>query len=63
MTNFDATKRKAERNAFCRACDGIIKKDEEMITMYSRRNRGQHIHFHLECVNKMNKLTTKEINE
>jgi len=45
--------RLSERHAFCRACDGKIEPGDAMITMYSRRNRGQHIHFHPECVERM----------
>lgn len=63
MTRFSPTKRKAERNAYCRACDGLITKGEPMISMYFIRNRGQNIHFHIDCVKQMEKLTTKETNE
>lgn len=45
--------RPAEREAHCRACDGLISKGEMMVSMYSFRNRGQYIHFHPECVKQM----------
>ena len=45
--------RLTHRKAFCRACDGVIESGEMMVTMYSRRNTGQHIHFHPECVKQM----------
>lgn len=45
--------REAKREAFCRACDKAIKVGEEMITMHSYRNRGQYIHFCLQCADKI----------
>lgn len=56
MREFIFSIRKAERDAFCRACDGPIKKGEDMMSGYSHRNRGQNIHFHLDCVGQMNAL-------
>ena len=53
---FTAEKRPAQRPAFCRACDKEILKGEDMISMYSYRNRGQHIHICLQCASKMGEL-------
>lgn len=49
MSAYDIKRREAQRDAFCRGCDKTIKKGEDMITTYSFRNRGQHIHFCLSC--------------
>lgn len=49
-------RREAQRNAYCRSCDKEIQKKEEMITLWSRRNRGQYIHLCLECAKKIGKL-------
>jgi hypothetical protein len=51
--------RPAERDAFCRYCDEVIKKGDDMLSFYSYRNRGQNIHLHPECVIKM----AEEVNE
>lgn len=45
--------RKAERQAFCRLCDNVIEKGDTMLSFYSRRNRGQHIHICKCCVDKI----------
>jgi hypothetical protein len=45
--------RPAERSAFCRGCDIKIERGEYMISFYSWRNRGQHIHLCLECCGKI----------
>lgn len=51
--NAETTVRPAEREAFCRWCDGTIHKGENMVSFYSWRNRGQNIHFHIDCVKQM----------
>lgn len=43
-------RRQMERDAFCRACDKVIKRNtEEAIVWYSWRNKGQHIMICLPC--------------
>lgn len=49
MSHLHIERRPATRHAYCRGCDEVIKPGEDMITTYSHRNRGQHIHFCLEC--------------
>jgi hypothetical protein len=53
---YDITRRAAQRPAFCRGCDKKIDKGEDMITTYSFRNTGQHIHFCLACAEKIGEL-------
>lgn len=58
--------RQAERTAFCRGCDKKIEPKTDMLSMYSYRNRGQNIHFCLDCVEKMHEMLQehrKENNE
>ena len=50
--------RKAEREAFCRFCDKVIRKGETMFSFYSWRNRGQNIHICLDCIEKFKTLDT-----
>lgn len=45
----NAELRPADRDAFCRACDTKITRGTYMISFYSWRNRGQHIHLCLDC--------------
>ena len=45
--------RLAKRDAYCRSCDEIIPKGAEMISWYSHRNRGQHIHLCITCAAKI----------
>lgn len=49
----NAELRPAERPAFCRACDTKIEKGYYMVSFYSWRNRGQHIHICLNCCAKI----------
>jgi len=51
--------RQAERTAFCRGCDKKIKPKTYMLSMYSYRNRGQNIHFCLDCVDKIHEMNTE----
>lgn len=60
MSSYDIVKRVAQRNAFCRGCDDVIKRGDEMISTYSFRNTGQHIHFCLHCAVVMGELATGE---
>lgn len=53
MSSYKPEKRQAERDAFCRACNGSIKKGEEMVSWYSTRGQGMHIHLHLKCAEKI----------
>lgn len=48
--------RKAKREAYCRGCDKVIEKGEEMFSTYSWRNRGQNIHICLDCIDKITKM-------
>ena len=57
------TKRQAERNAYCRGCDKLIKKGEEMVTTYSSRNRGQNIHFCVNCAKQIGDLVKDDNDE
>lgn len=49
-------RREAQRDAFCRGCDKKIKRGDEMISTYSFRNTGQHIHFCLKCAQQMGEM-------
>lgn len=42
-------RRKAGRDAYCRGCDAVIQRGEEMVSTYTFRNNGQSIHFCLTC--------------
>lgn len=52
--------RPAQRDAICRCCDKWITKHELMVSGYSYANKGQHIHFHANCVLEMAKLINKD---
>ena len=54
--------RNAERNAFCRACDKTITKNEEMVSWYSHRNWGMYIHLCLSCAGKLGDMVTEHKN-
>jgi len=41
--------RRITRQAFCRGCDAKLEKGRVIVSMYSMRNRGQHIYFCGEC--------------
>jgi RNase P subunit RPR2 len=56
MSAYDIKRREAQRAAFCRGCDNVIARGEHMISTYSFRNTGQHIHFCLECAVKIGEL-------
>jgi len=50
-------RRQMERDAFCRACDKVIKRNtEEAIIWYSWRNKGQHIMICLPCSQKIGEM-------
>ena len=54
--------RQAERDAYCRSCDKVIAKGDKMLSWYSHRNKGMHIHLCLECVDNIDRLVkTKDI--
>lgn len=60
--------RNAERDAVCRACDKKITKGSPMISWFSCRNQGMHIHLHEECAIKLgtmavNAQTERGMNE
>jgi uncharacterized protein YlaI len=54
--------RKAERNAFCRACDKTITKSDDMVSWYSHRNQGMHIHLCLSCAKDIGAMVTEHKN-
>lgn len=54
--SFKIQLRPAERTAYCRGCDKELLKGELMISTYSSRNRGQHIHFCLDCAEEIGRL-------
>ena len=62
MHNPNAERRQAQRDAFCRSCDKVIKKGEDMVSMYSWRNQGQHIHLCLDCSEVIGKLAKETQN-
>ena len=52
--------RQSERICYCRGCDKEIKaKTEKIISIFSFRNRGQHIFLCADCVKEMNTLIFK----
>lgn len=56
--------RKAKRDSYCRACDSINKKDiDDVIYIYSMRNRGQNILLCPDCIKYMYNMITKERND
>jgi RNase P subunit RPR2 len=59
MSTSPIERRPAQREAFCRGCDKEIVRGTDMIYTYSRRNRGQHIHFCLQCAVEIGKLAEK----
>ena len=63
MRKPNAARRQAERDAFCRSCDRVIKKGEDMVSMYSCRNRGQNIHLCLDCSDFIGKIAKENSNE
>lgn len=49
--------RQPERNAFCRVCEDVIKRNEDwMVSWYSSSNRGMYIHICPSCVKALNEL-------
>ena len=53
--------RAAERTAFCRSCDKEITKGQHIVSLFSRRNRGQYIHFCLYCAEDIGKLVLQYV--
>jgi hypothetical protein len=56
MSYLDIVRRQTERSAFCRGCDTEMPKGTEIVSTFSWRNRGQHIHFCLPCATKIGEL-------
>ena len=54
--------RKAERIAFCRACDSPINKGTDMVSWYSPRNQGMHIHLCIPCAEKRGAMAKEHTN-
>lgn len=54
--NNDLKRRKCERTCFCRGCDKEMVKGTEIISTYSRRNRGQSIFFCIDCAKEIGEL-------
>lgn len=61
--NFKPAKRPAEREAHCRSCDCLISKGTDMVTWYSFRNRGMHIHICVPCATKIGELAKQELQD
>jgi uncharacterized protein YlaI len=53
-------KRKLKRTAFCRGCDDEMETGTEVISMYSFRNRGQHIYLCMTCSKLIGELVKEE---
>ena len=54
--------RQPERNAFCRVCEDVIKRNEDwMVSWYSSSNRGMYIHICPFCVKALNELLPKGV--
>ena len=51
--------RSADRDAFCRSCDKVIKKGSSMISWFSHRNRGMNIHICLICAEKIGAMVVE----
>ena len=58
--SYNIERRQLKRKAFCRGCDKEMMVEEEVITTYSFRNRGQHIYFCIDCAEKIGKLAYEE---
>ncbi|MGZ2448534.1 hypothetical protein ACVIRO_001288 [Rhizobium ruizarguesonis] len=56
MRGYPITRRLTERPAFCRGCDDEMPKGTPIVTTFSWRNRGQHIHFCITCAETIGKL-------
>lgn len=53
--------RLAKQDSHCRVCDGLINRREDfMVTFYSIRDRGQHIHICPGCVRFLYTLVPNE---
>ncbi len=51
MSSFEF--RKIERKGFCRVCDKLLEKGEEIFYTYSNRNRGQAIPICMGCIDEI----------
>jgi len=60
--NDNIEKRQLKRNAFCRGCDDELRVGTEVISMYSIRNRGQHIYLCMACTKLIGELIKEEKN-
>lgn len=58
-----ATIRPAERNAYCRCCDKVIKKGTMMLSWYTIRGQSSHIHLCLPCAKGIGELAKEHIEE
>jgi len=61
--NSNIQKRELKRAAFCRGCDEHMNTGTEVISMYSIRNRGQHIYLCMDCSKLITELTKEETSE
>lgn len=53
--------RQPERNANCRVCENVIKRNEDwMVSWYSSCNRGMYIHICPSCIESLYALLPKE---
>jgi len=51
-----AEKRPCLREAYCRICNSVIKKGEQIITWYSMHGGGQHTYLCLECAEDVGRI-------
>lgn len=56
----DIEKRELKRTAFCRGCDDEMAPGTEVVSMYSIRNRGQHIYLCISCSKLIGELVKVE---
>lgn len=63
MSAYEIERRQAQRQAFCRGCDKAIKKGEDMISTYSRRNTGMWIHICMDCAVKIGEMAKQQENK
>jgi hypothetical protein len=53
--------RPAERGAYCRSCDTVIPKGTDMVSWFTFRNRGQHIHICLRCAESIGQVAATRL--
>ena len=62
MAEFKPTRRKAERDCWCRSCDARLTKNEsEGVFWYSSANRGMNIILCLPCCRSIGKMVEEAV--